>query len=74
MESENFIRTLSDYQIDELKTMFFTSTIKHIGREDKTGDLIIEYMQYFDLIAKLDIKRISFNPPFVAKVKKRKML
>jgi len=74
MENENFIRTLSDYQIDELKTLFMITKIHHIGREDKTGDLIVEYFNGWVNGGSLDIKRIPFTPPIIAKIKDKKLL
>jgi hypothetical protein len=63
MENENFIRTLSYYQIEELKTLFMITKIQHIGREDKTGDILVEYHQMWVDGGKMEIKRIPFNPP-----------
>lgn len=73
MENENFIRTLSYYQIEELKTLFIITKIEHIGREDKTGDIIVEYHQMWVDGGKMEMKRIPFNPPFVAEIKDKKL-
>lgn len=63
MENENFIRTLSYYQIEELKTLFMITKVQNIGREDKTGDIIVEYHQMWVDGGKMEIKRIPFKVP-----------
>lgn len=63
MELENYIRILSEYQIEQLKILFLTTKIHHIGREDKTGDLIISFQRIWQEGFVIDRMNIPFIPP-----------
>lgn len=60
--AENYIRTLTDYQIGELRLLFLMYKITHIGREDETGHLIVEYVQPTPQMDMLTTERIKMYP------------
>lgn len=56
------VRTLTSYQIDQLKGLFILSTIHHIGRIDETEELIVEYTPTFAHEQGMQVRRISMQP------------
>ena len=62
MEKENYIRTLSSYQIEQLKILFLTAKIYQIGREDKTGDLLVQYQKVWVDDYNIDRIKIKRTP------------
>ena len=72
MGTENYIRTLSEYQIEQLKIFFLTTKIHNIGREDKTGDLIISFQRIWQEGFIIDRINIPFIPPINGEIKEIK--
>jgi hypothetical protein len=56
------IRTLTSYQIEQLKTLFVVAEIHHLGRADETGDVIVEYTFHFSKDSGMQIKNIPLWP------------
>lgn len=55
------IRTFSHYQIDEINRINIIGILKMISREDETGDIMVEYLEYTEKGYDLKNERIKFN-------------
>lgn len=52
------IHKLTAYQIDELQSLFFAHKVLNFGYMQETGDIIVEYYNFFDMKKGLHTKKI----------------